>query len=494
MRIASLAMVGAVTGVWMLSNVQAEDRGTPQLRQPTAVQKTAFEYDNVYYAQAGGAAPSPSDQPLLSAPKSEPAPEAGKVTAGDTPSNANCCPSCCCDPGKCGCSSCCDPNCGDPKPWTMPQIPWLQKLGIKSGGWLEQGYNSNGHGRGYGFNGPAFCDDWNGEYQMNQLWLYFDRPVKTDGCGWDIGGHVDVMYGTDWRFGVSNGLENRINAYDWQSYGMVIPQFYLQVAYNNLSIKFGHMDDLMGYENVPAVMNPLYSHSYAFVFGEPILVTGMVAEYKLTDQFTVVAGLSRGWMMFEDNNGALDFIGGWKWTSASKRLSLDYMVDVGPQDADGHQDRFVHAFVGKYKVTEPLEYVLQQNYGIQHNCMVGATPVGDGQWYGIDQYLLYALNPRLKLVGRFEWFRDDDGVRVFGPPDAAGVRMWSGDSAAPGFAGNFYEMTAGVNWRPHPNFLFRPEVRWDWYEGSRNIAGQLPFNGGRADNQFLFGIDMVVTY
>ena len=51
------------------------------------------------------------------------------------------------------------------------------------------------------WNGPVFTNDRSNEYEMNQLWLGWERAVKTDGCGWDIGGRIDLMYGSDWRYG-----------------------------------------------------------------------------------------------------------------------------------------------------------------------------------------------------------------------------------------------------------------------------------------------------
>ena len=70
-------------------------------------------------------------------------------------------------------------------------------------------------------------------------------------------------------------------------------------------------------------------------------------------------------------------------------------------------------------------------------------------------------------------------------------KRWRG---APGFAGNFYELTAGVNWRPHANFVFRPEIRYDWYDGTTNLANQLPFDNGTKDDQLLLAVDMIFTY
>jgi hypothetical protein len=112
------------------------------------------------------------------------------------------------------------------------------------------------------------------------------------------------------------------------------------------------------------------------------------------------------------------------------------------------------------------------------------------QWYGIDQYFLYKLNTHWSANLRAEWFRDDDGVRVAGAPADAGIRLWP----LGGFAGNFYEVTAGLNWRPNANILFRPEVRWDWYSGPANADGLLPFENGHSGSQFLAAADLIFTF
>ena len=45
---------------------------------------------------------------------------------------------------------------------------------------------------------------------MNQLWFYAQREVDTGGYGWDWGGRVDFVYGTDARFTqAADGLEAR---------------------------------------------------------------------------------------------------------------------------------------------------------------------------------------------------------------------------------------------------------------------------------------------
>jgi hypothetical protein len=377
----------------------------------------------------------------------------------------------------------------EPKPWTLPQPCLLQKFGAKLGGWLDQGITFNAHNPPDGFNGPVGLNDLNSEWQVNQLWLFIDRPMQNDGCGWGLGGRIDLLYGTDWRFGINHGLEDRINAFNRQSYGLVIPQMYLEVGYNRLSFKLGHFaSPLLVYETVPSILNPLYSHSYAIAFSEPNLVTGVLGEYKLNDRLALFAGFHRGWMMFEDNNHCLDVTGGFRWSSDDKRTSVIYAINSGPQDPAGARNRFSYVLLARHKFTDRFEYIIQHDYGQEDNA---APRNHDAEWYGLLQYFLYQLNPKLRAVARFEWFRDDDGVRVHGAPPAAGLRVWP---AAPGFVGNFYELTLGLNWKPHPNLIVRPEVRWDWYDGTPNQQGLLPFDSGAKDQQFLFAVDMIVTF
>jgi hypothetical protein len=305
-----------------------------------------------------------------------------------------------------------------------------------------------------------------------------------------------MIYGTDWRFGINKGLEDRINGFNFQTYGLVIPQAYVEIAYNYLSVKVGHYAAILDYEVVPAPPNPFYSHSYSYGYTVPQLVTGALADYKLTDQFSIQAGFHRGWFMFEDNNDDLDFIGGVKWSSADQRTSLRYAISTGAQDfvpspiytTSGENNRFVYSLVAQQKLTDRFEYILVHNLGIENDFF----PTGqDAEWYGLNQYFRYTINPRWQANVRIEWLRDDDGARVAGPGNIPGVRAWDGF----GFAGNFYELTLGAIWRPHPNLIARPEVRWDWYQGLPNPQnGELPFDGGNGDDQFIVGGDLIFLF
>ncbi len=371
------------------------------------------------------------------------------------------------------------------------------------GGWLEQGITFNGDRPSDDFNGPVATNDLDAEYQMNQLWLYFVRPIDTSKRGWDVGGRIDLVYGSDFRFGVNYGLEDEINSLD-QTYGLVIPQMYLEVGVGNLSVKLGHFAGILDYEAVPAPLNPFYSHSYSYGYTVPQLVTGFLFDYKVDDQLSVQAGMHRGWMMFEDTNDEWDFMGGVKWVSSDKRTSVAFAVSVGAEDPgfilngvplgdwNGHpgdQERFVYSLVFQHQFTERFRYVAVHNLGYEDDAVPTSHGLQDAEWYGLNQYFLYQLNPQWSLNLRFEWLRDDDGARVAGPGNIPGIRAWNRF----GFAGNFYELTCGVSWRPTPNWVVRPEIRWDWYDGPAGPRG-LPFDNGSDDDQFLFGVDAIFMF
>lgn len=426
---------------------------------------------------------------LRSVVDTKPAPAASPAETG----RAGCCDA--------DCSvSCCEPSCGPSyiggccKPWSLPQPCCLQRHGIKIGGWIDQGITFNPNSPTDRFNGPVALNDRSNDYQLNQLWLYAVKPTNTRGCGWDIGGRIDMTYGTDWRYGIGYGLENRINSED-QLYGLCIPQMYAEVAYNNIKVRGGRFAGLLGYEQVPSPANFFYSHSYTMCYTEPQLVTGVMADAQLNRNWLIQAGFTQGWFMWEDVNKYKDFMGAVTWTSNDKRTSLKYALTNGRQDGlaqNTGKNWFAYDLVFQHQVSCRMKYVLQHNYGVADN--VVPQTGNDAEWYSLCQYLEYKLSPKWAAGIRFEWMRDDDGFRVGGPasnPDFPNLRSWQGV----GYAGNFYECTIGLNWRPSKNFVVRPECRWDWYSGARSFAdNSLPFDDGNRSSQFTFAVDAIWTF
>jgi hypothetical protein len=387
----------------------------------------------------------------------------------------------------CGCQeeSCYSPDmeCGlggcwrQCEPWALPQ-PWLlSKHGIKIGGWIDQGVGVLAYRPADRFNGPVTFVDRDAEWQVNQVWLYMEREVNTGGYGWDIGGRVDFIYGTDAMFTQAiDGLEA-----DWDQterfYQAALPQFYVDVAYDDWTVRMGHFFTILGYERVAAPENFFYSHAYTMQYGEPFTHTGALVMRDI-GPFSLSAGLHRGNNQFDDTDGldALNFLGGASWTNWAENLSLAFAVSA-TEDGPGVKTT-IYSLVGSWDVTRRLTYVIQHDYGQSAGLPNRSRTV---EWYGLNQYLLYEINPCWAAGMRLEWFRDDDGVRVVGLRD--------GNLATGPFVGDFYEVTAGLNWMPHPNVIVRPELRWDWFEGSG-----MPYDAGERDDQFLWACDVILTY
>jgi hypothetical protein len=196
----------------------------------------------------------------------------------------------------------------------------------------------------------------------------------------------------------------------------------------------------------------------------------------LNDQTSVSAGMHRGTDQFDDTDGknAIDFVGGGSWESCDGETWLDAYV-IAEEKGIGN-DTLHYSVYGGTMLFERLEYVCEWYYGQSDDALAQA------EWYGLNNHLMREINDCWSYGTRFEWFRDDDGFRVFGIHD--------GNSATGPFVGDFFEVTFAVNYTPTENFALRPEVRWDWYDAD-NGGGPQPFDDGTRSNQFIASIDAI---
>ncbi|MBX3412303.1 MAG: porin [Pirellulales bacterium] len=478
MRLSKLAIAIAIAGLPCGLAYGQSAKVQPQ-RAAAPVNQVAYEY-NDYYAEDEQPAP----------PAAEGAAAAPAPSYGGSCDSCNTCDSC----DSCNsCDSCCDSCCcelGDPK--KLFDCCFFDAHGLSLGGWLDQSFTWNPDNPADRFNGPVTFNDRSNDYMLNQLWLYGEKSADTEGCGFAWGGRFDAIYGQDWRFTPALGLEltgdggNRWNSQRF--YGLALPQLYAEFGYNDLSVKIGHFFTIIGYEVVPATGNFFLSHAYTMQYGEPFTHTGVLASYALSDKISVSGGFTRGWDVWEDNNDDLDFLGGVTFTG-EEGGSLAFGITTG--DSGGQDSNLtMYSIVGSKSVGD-WTYVIQHDNGIQQG---GNANGGTANWYGVNQYLFYSINDRWKLGGRFEWFRDNDGVRVMNLVGESANGSPRFANYGPGFAGNFWEITGGVNFQATANVLVRSELRWDWYDGPANTNGFLPYDDGSDASQFLWGNDVIITY
>lgn len=366
-------------------------------------------------------------------------------------------------------------------------------------GWVAHGFTGNVDSPSDRFNGPMGFNDRSNDYQVNQLYLTMGREVNRRCCWYDLGGRVDLFYGTDYFFTQARGLETHVDGSpDWNSghgprdggnaavYGLAMPQVFAELFvpfHCGMTVKFGHFYSPVGYEAVASPENFFYSHSYTKVYGEPLTHTGLLADWVVHPCLSVNAGFTNGWDNFDNNNGKLAFLGGATWSSCDGCSTLSFQIHAGAEDSEGHNNRTIYSLIYTRPLACRLNYVLQHDLGYQQN---GAIRVQDGalvdaHWYSIVQYLYYPLNCCTDLGFRVEWFRDQQNSRILAIP----TDEFTG--------GTYVNLTLGLNWRPHDRLRFRPEIRWDYSstEGP-GVAGM--FDEFRKNNQVTLAFDLVYLF
>ena len=367
----------------------------------------------------------------------------------------------CCDTGcDSGCDSACGSSCGLGifdcdlgDQWSL----FGEACGITAGGWAQMGYHSRAN---------SLFNSRPDEYQLHQAWFYAEKAIDTS-CGFDIGGRIDYIYGTDSQDTQAFGTDPRGWDNGWDNgndYGHALPQLYFEAGYGDMSVKIGHFYTIIGWEVVTAPDNFFYSHAYTMYNSEPFTHTGVLGTYNLSDSVTAYGGYTFGWDSGFDDNGD-NFLGGFS-VALTDNITTTYATTIGRFGASPlgtPEQGYMHSIVTDVAVNDNLQYIFQSD--------LLDTEDGAGndvrETFGINQYLIYTLSDCLAAGGRFEWYNQEG---VYGATES-----------------DIYALTLGVNIRPHANLIVRPEVRFDWDDAA--TAGL-----EEGDNQETFGIDTIFLF
>lgn len=444
-----------------------------ELQQPRLVAPAT--YDDSYTRPA--AEPSPSDQPAPFVP----------APSTDLSHPVSCCseepacgceePSCCCDYGcsdrccGCGCGShdsyfSCLGDCCLGDAWTLHDAvdPCCEH---DYGGWFSLGYHSDPTRLSEQRGDLRAFNDVPDSLNLQQAWLYFEKVAEGGCCSSDWGYRFDIMYGTDAQKTQAFGNDDNIwdVTFDNGIHGWAMPQAYVEYAYGDWSVKAGHFFTIVGYEVIPATGNFFYSHSLTMFNSEPFTHTGVLAKYEANDELTFYAGWTLGWDTgFDQYDGGSNWLGGFT-INCTDDVTFHYVSTAG--DLGWRGDGYSHSLVFDVELSDNWNYVLQSDYVNTTDAPagVGFAGVSADEDVGINQYLFYTLNDCWAAGTRMEW--------------------WKSNSVT-GQSASFYELTGGINYRPHANVVFRPEVRYDWTPSENTV--------GTDYNNVVFGIDAVLTY
>ena len=400
----------------------------------------------------------------------------------------------------------------------------LEKYGITIGGYFDSGYIYNHRNHSHEnytpkIIGGGFNSESHNNYTIDAIDLQFARAVDASKGNWDVGGLVEVMYGSDAAALHSNGLEygNTVPFNTSESNGtgdryhpqnqFDIPQAYLDIVtpVKGLKVRVGKFDTLLGYESINPNNSPFYSHSFIFNV-EPLTHTGVVAFYQVNDQLSVAAGVTRGWdQALKDNNGAPDGIFQVTY-KINKQWTVSLQGTVGPENTDDTAHwRFAPDLTTTYAVNDKFSVGAEAIYfwdggwnngpgntndtvpvdriesNIYHNAPIGSY----GDVWGGAVYASYKVDDRFTINFRAE--------KVHAYSITYGSLV-SGSYPAQ----NFYEATLGTTITPMPKDRFlsgikiRPEVRYDWNANHADV-----FPAGRNNSftdQLTFGADLIINF
>ncbi len=342
----------------------------------------------------------------------------------------------------------------------------LKDMGLEVGMWASAGVTYASHNRKDHDNAPLSFNDRNNEFMFNQLNFYIEKALDTESGKWDIGGRMDFMYGTDADNTSAAGWDQNWSPKKGSGsyYDISMPQLYAEIYApigNGITAKLGHFYTTIGYEVVTSPDNFFYSHAYTMLYAEPFTHTGALFSYDINDNFSINGGTVLGWDNATTNGGAWNFLGGGSWTSDNEATSVTVqlisgdMSDVGPSI-----NQTMYSVVATHDFSDKIHYVFQHDYGVQE---------GNGDWFGVNQYLTFDLTDQFGIGLRGEWFNDKGATRV-------------GNRGA-----NYGAISVGVNYSPVSWFKLRPEFRVD-------LADEKVFNGDSEDSQISLAMDMIVTF
>jgi hypothetical protein len=368
---------------------------------------------------------------------------------------------------------------------------------LKLSGHVEAGITGNVDGPSNGINfGHLFTDRANTPL-LNQLLLTAERPLDPKATGYDFGFKLQGLYGSDARYTHAFNQFDRIigGRYQLDLVEANVVAHTPLLTEGGIDLKLGEFPSPMSAEVIDAAGNSLYSHSYIFNFGVPFKHTGGLAVIHLNPIVDLYLGGDTGvnaWIGAKgDNNKSPAGQAGIGLNLMDGKLTILGLTHIGPENPrDDRNLRYLNDITATWKVTDDLTLTTDVNY-IRDD---GLHAIG----YGAAQYVTYALNDQVTLVGRGEVWRDNNGAFVAAfPGNLDFINAERGLVPATTIGGGrttYGELTFGVNYKPPvpkaiEGFVIRPELRFD---GALN--GTKPFNSGTSDHQVTIATDFILPF
>lgn len=321
------------------------------------------------------------------------------------------------------------------------QAPDASTNPVKFSGYVTSSYFMASNPNDGVITGRLF-DRFHNQFTLNAARLTISKAVATDRM--DAGFQVDALFGQ--------------NATPLRSAGLSLgDQGDLPQAFVTLNVptgtdtwvqfKAGKMWTLLDVEVVDEILNPNFSHGYAYIYLTNFTNTGVGVDAKLSGKVDAQLRLFNGWDLVEDNNKGKSFMARVGLTP-SEKVALAFFGFYGPEQAGNTtNNRYGGEFVGTFKPSAKATIYAQLDVGGEQN--LGAAG-GDAKWTGAGVWGVFDVNPKVALALRGDYMDDHDGARTSGVLGFATAAKRTLSSA-----------TATLNIKSWAHALVRPEIRFE---------------------------------
>jgi len=299
--------------------------------------------------------------------------------------------------------------------------------------YLQGGYTFNFRNPDSGTNRQRIFDQEANSFLLDLAQIQFARDAPRGGVGYKL----KVSFGETAKYIHSAGLGDPGDVVDLTEAYVN----YVAPLGSGLKVQFGKFVTYHGAEVIEARDNFNYSRSFLFNYAIPFTHTGFSVGYTFSPAFTANLYAVNGWDVFNDNNRGKTF-GTSFLVTPIESLTMNLGLMYGPEQSDNSShDRFLVDWVGTFKATKKLTFVLNADFANEEK-----DPLNGGKnsrWYGVAGYAKYDFTDWFGTSIRAEFFCDKDGVRT-------------------GIPQNLTEITITPEFRIVKNLLVRPEYRHDW--------------------------------
>lgn len=259
-----------------------------------------------------------------------------------------------------------------------------------------------------------------------------------------------------------------------QSFGIAIPQAFLQYAVGSLTVMGGSFIELAGAENIFSYNDTNFSRSILWGYAEPFTVTGLRLSYDANDKFTLIGGINNGWDSIRDTSRqkTLELGVSYKFNPLFSLAAYGYSGQqrIADRTSTGPTgQRSLLDLIATLNITEKLSFVVNYDGAMQTKAALPSGNVAKAVWQGVAGYINYQFNNKWRTSFRGECFNDRDGYRT-------------------GVVQNWNEITLTVGYALLKNFELRAETRHDF----SNISSFINKNGvTTSNNQQSYAIEAV---